>query len=248
VRRDSAKRVVRRLSRAFGLEVVRLSKGELLRGHLPRLLSQCGINLVLDVGAHQGEYARFIRSAGYAGRIVSFEPVAATFSALERAASTDSMWQTHQLALGARDQEATINVAAATTLASLRRPSGYSLQEFPGKSNISRVETVEVRRLDGIFESVAAGLDQPRAYLKLDTQGWDLEVLAGAAGCLPQILALQSELSVQPLYEGTPGYLAALTELHALGYELTGLFPVVRDGSERVIELDCVMRRGLRSG
>jgi hypothetical protein len=98
-------------------------------------------------------------------------------------------------------------------------------------------------RLDEIFDDLVEGVSQPRVYLKLDTQGWDVEVFAGAAGCLDRVVAMQSELSVQPLYEGMPSYQEALEVYSAAGFEVSGMFPLVRDAALRLIEFDCVLVR-----
>jgi hypothetical protein len=95
--------------------------------------------------------------------------------------------------------------------------------------------------MDAVFEQSLAGLKRPQPYLKLDTQGYDLEVLAGAEKALGQIAALQTELSVKAVYEQMPYYLDTIARLEQMGFEITGLFPIARDNALRVIEFDCVM-------
>jgi hypothetical protein len=100
---------------------------------------------------------------------------------------------------------------------------------------------VPVRRLDHVVEELNLG---PRGvFLKMDTQGWDLEVIRGAEACLPRIAALQSEMSVVPIYEGMPSYLDMLRELHGRGFEPAAMFPVSRQADLRLIEFDCVLVR-----
>ena len=84
-------------------------------------------------------------------------------------------------------------------------------------------------------------------YLKVDAQGWDLEVVEGARGCLDRIAALQVEVAVKQLYDDNPTYVEALPYLERLGFELVGAYPVERDNLMRVIELDCVMVRTARA-
>ena len=52
-----------------------------------RLLASERIDLLLDVGANEGQYALRMRRAGFQGRIVSFEPLSDAFAALERRAA-----------------------------------------------------------------------------------------------------------------------------------------------------------------
>ena len=56
-----------------------------------------------------------------------------------------------------------------------------------------------MKRLDSIFEDLIAPLEKPQIYLKLETQGYDLKVVAGARRSLKRVAGLQSELAVQPL-------------------------------------------------
>jgi hypothetical protein len=62
-------------------------------------------------------------------------------------------------------------------------------------------ETVAVRRLDGVLPDLMRGRDGQRILLKMDTQGYDLKCFSGAGGCLGQVEALFSELSVKPIYQ-----------------------------------------------
>ena len=83
------------------------------------------------------------------------------------------------------------------------------------------------------------GFDRP--YLKLDTQGFDIEVLQGGRDSLGAVRALQTEASVIGIYKGMPGYVDTIRYLDERGFDITGLYPVSRDSSLRLVEFDCVM-------
>lgn len=83
-----------------------------------------------------------------------------------------------------------------------------------------------------------------RTFLKLDTQGYDLRVFEGAAGCINWVRGLETELSVRPRYEGMPGYLEALSAYGESGFELSHLSVVARGPEDELCELNCFMRRG----
>ena len=238
---------IRNLLRQTGYEVVRLQPDgrseSLLALHSARVFKQLQINCVIDVGAHVGGYGSWLRNNGYDGHIVSFEPVSSNFRVLSEKCVAESKWTAHHLALGSQNEERQINVTNATNFSSFHQPTPKSLLEFGDLSAISATETVTVRRLDSVFNDVMPRLDHPRIYLKMDTQGWDLEVLRGATGCIDRVAAVQSEVSVQALYSDMPGFGESFQALNDLGFTLSGLFPVVHDAGLGVIELDCVAIR-----
>ncbi|MFZ0548457.1 MAG: FkbM family methyltransferase [Candidatus Promineifilaceae bacterium] len=220
-------------------------KSERLDIHLQRLFQKLNINCIFDVGANRGQYGRFLRQSGYTGRIISFEPVSADFALLQAQAADDPEWQTHQIALGREENTAEINVTSDSLFNSFLKPNEF----IRGQGlRISHVESVQIRPLDALFDQSLAEINQPQPYLKLDTQGYDLEVLAGAEKCLSRISALQTELSIKPVYEQMPYYLDSIAHLEKMGFEVTGLFPIARDNALRVVELDCVMVRSAAAG
>ncbi|MFN8651332.1 MAG: FkbM family methyltransferase [Gemmatimonadales bacterium] len=239
---SSARRFLRQVLGKVHLHVTR-TPPDTLGTYLSQLFQRFHIDCVLDVGAHFGEYGRFLRGIGFAGLIISVEPVEANFERLEREARGDGHWAVHHLALGATDGVSEINVTEGTDFTSFLTPTAYSTAEFPGSSRVVRRERVPVQRLDRFIGDCLGGAPSPSLYLKLDTQGYDLEVLRGAEGCLHRIVALQSEVSVKPIYEGQPSLTEALARLGTLGFEVGGLYPVTRDHAGRVVEFDCVALR-----
>jgi FkbM family methyltransferase len=211
--------------------------------YLIEVLRMLQINCVLDVGAWRGDYGKFLRRIGYQGRIISFEPIKEVYSATRKLADADSQWSIHNLALGSEDTIRDFNVSASSDMSSFLDKSEYSPAPI-GATDIIRVEKVEVSRLDSIFERFTSDICGTRTFLKMDTQGYDLEVVRGAKGCLQMILGLQSELSVLPLYHGMPNYVDVLREYHELGFNLIGFFDVLRDSRTlNLVEQDCIMVR-----
>lgn len=238
---------LKRLARRAGYDIVPFDPvGGSLATHLTALFELAGINCILDVGAHQGWYGRMLSELGYDGHIVSFEPVRENFDALCRTSASNPRWTAHHVALGDRDATTTINVARRTDFSSLLPTNDYGLDQFPSMSEPIRVEEVRIARLDTILESVLSHVEAPRIFLKMDTQGSDIEVFRGAQHSLHRIEALQAELYFREVYTGAPLFGAALAELQAGGFDLTGLYPVGRAGRLEVIDADCVMVRSER--
>jgi FkbM family methyltransferase len=227
-------------ARWFDLE--RRLSAYLSQQHVAQLLRRYRINCVLDVGANRGQYGRRLRRIGFEGHIMSFEPVAATFAELQETVAADPRWTAHPYALGREDTSASMNVVPGT-LSSLLPPTQFGSARY-ARLRDPAPEEVEVRRLDGILDEVLADVPDARPYLKLDTQGFDLEAFAGLGDRVRDIVAMQSEVSVVEIYAGMPPMAEALETYEAAGFEITGLFPVSREAETgRVLEFDCVMVR-----
>lgn len=112
------------------------------------------------------------------------------------------------------------------------------------KNRIDRKESVQVRRLDEILEDCLTGINEPRIYLKMDTQGFDMEVLTGSEYILPQVLGLQTEVSFRSIYSDMKSYNDLVAECKKRGFEIVDFLPVAREREGLcAIEMDCIMTR-----
>lgn len=244
---DFLRHAARTVTKKFDHALLDLKKDQpsniLLPGHIKKTLDELNINCVIDVGANEGQYASMLRLIGYTGRIISIEPIQSVYTELSRQSSNDPSWNTLNFALGAKDDIKEFNICGASDMSSFLTPSLNAISNI-NDSDIVRTERVVVKRLDSIFEEVTQGIDEPCVYLKLDTQGYDLEVLKGSDHCISQVSGLQSELSVIPLYQDMPDYLDSLLFCRKLGFEPTGFFTVASDKKTRhILELDAVFTR-----
>jgi FkbM family methyltransferase len=209
------------------------------------LFGQLDIQCVFDVGANRGQYRRLLRECvGFRGLIVSFEPLSESVRAMREQAKDDARWVIREHALGSDDVRREINVMKLDLLSSFLEPDHSLVSSFNDLNIVARRESVVVRRLDSVIGELEKRHRVRNIYLKLDTQGSDLEVIRGAAATLPMVSALQTELSVRPIYKNSPPYRAVLQELAEQHFDITAMFPVTRDELMRVIEFDCVMVNG----
>lgn len=227
------------------MHVVHMQLGRYLAGeHVGAVLRDMEINCVLDVGANHGQFGQMIRKTGYTGRIVSFEPLPHLAEHLHVHADPDPDWHVVHCALGDEDTEADMTVVAERgSTSSLLPVSDFGKEWSPRLAGIRR-ETVPVRRLEDVFDDAVAGIDEPRVYLKLDTQGYDLRVFAGAGDRIKNVVGMQSEIASLPIYDNMPRLPEAISTYEAAGFETTGIFPVSRDKkTPRMVEFDIVMIR-----
>ena len=227
------RRGVRRMVRRAGFQrTIAPTFADVMRHH--------NVDVLLDVGANDGDYAREIRDAGYAGRIVSFEPASATFARLSRAAARDPAWEAVQLGVGEANGHLDLSVSAIDVYSSFKQPSAFGNEAAGARAVAS--ERVEVVRLDDYLQVHSHLLS--RTYLKIDTQGFEAEVLRGAGDALDRFVAVQAELGLVALYEGQMDWLEVVTWMRGRGFEVATMVCNAADRPRgKAIEYDIVFTR-----
>jgi FkbM family methyltransferase len=175
------------------------------------------IDVVLDVGANTGQYAMQLRAGGYRGRIVSFEPLSSAFAFLSQHVANDAAWSAHNVALGADSNESVIHVSRNSYSSSILPMLDCHRRSAPDSVYIGE-ERIKVTTLDEITRLT----DTDRAMLKIDTQGYEHLVVAGAKRTLNRILLIECELSLVPLYSGQYLLGEMIALFSASGFRPTG--------------------------
>jgi FkbM family methyltransferase len=187
--------------------------------HMAAKMQELGIETLIDVGANTGQFAQAIRAEGFSGDIYSFEPLSAAHAACCAAAERDGRWKVMpRMALGAVPASAEINVSINLASSSLLDVEQRSIDAAPA-SGFSGKEQIEIMPLDDIADPTWR---RPLA-LKIDTQGFEREVLAGARLTLMDVALVLVELSLTPLYKNGPGLAELYGYLEARGFRCIGL-------------------------
>ena len=234
--KQSFKRPARQILHRLGYEISATQADAV--GGLARLLEAKQVRTVIDVGANQGQYADQVRHLGFRGRMHSFEPGAAAYAQLSRAARSDPTWTVHQLALGSEPGVADLQVSHNSVSSSLLAVEKTHVDAAP-ESRTDRTEQVRVSTLD----AECAEVEGP-VLLKIDTQGYELPVLRGASRLLDRVEVVQVELSFVPLYAGQSHYLELLGFLEDAGFAPFQLIPGFSDTrTGRLLQADLVSVR-----
>jgi FkbM family methyltransferase len=203
---------------------------------LTATLAWLDVDTVLDIGANIGQYASALRASGYRGRIVSCEPVSDAYAFLERRSRHDANWLIENVAVAATPGISKIQVSANSYSSSLRAVTDAHLHAAPD-SAIVRTEEVQTTTVDELAARYAVRPDH--TLLKVDTQGYEAEVLAGATGLLASVAAVQLELSMVELYAGQQLFDDLVTRLREAGFTLFGIEPGICDpDSGRLLQCD----------
>jgi FkbM family methyltransferase len=200
------------------------------------LIHALEVDLVIDVGANEGQYAQELRAFGYKGDIISLEPLAEQYRALAAAAKGDPKWRVIQSAAGAADEEADMFVAANGGASSSILPMLPLHEDNAPFARIVGQEHIHVRRLDHLLASEVEAAAHP--FIKVDVQGFEGRVLDGAEGLLRRVVGLQVELQLFPLYEGAPTFAEMLDRFAGYGFELAGFEPAFTGQDGRLLAAD----------
>ncbi len=205
-----------------------------------RLLANYQSQAVLDIGANIGQFAELVRELLPNVRILSFEPLADCYQALNNKRHSLAPLDCYHCALGDQNTQTTIHRNASTPSSSLLEMQSLHKEELPKTTN-TVAEEIQVRRLD----DMAHELNLPANYLaKIDVQGYTAPVLRGGEQTLRRAQALIAEVSLQPLYAGETTFEEAYDILTGWGFAYRGnvdQWISKRDG--RILQCDCLFEK-----
>ena len=206
---------------------------------LRRFLKEFEIDCVFDVGANHGQYADLVRSIGYRGPIVSFEPIPALAHRLKARAANDGRWSIEQIALDETVRDVTFNILASTNFSSIKtpKPNDGLFSEYTKSIQLLSLTT---GLLSQYIDRYKDKYNFSRPFLKMDTQGNDLAVAKGAGAKLSEFVGIQSELSVRPIYEDQPDIFDALRFFEQHGFAMCS-FLSTHDHFPLLVEVDCIV-------
>jgi FkbM family methyltransferase len=239
------KSILKTFIRSFGIDVVKFPTADPLTVQLKEIFRRENINLVIDVGAHDGGFVRFLRgSIGYDGKIVSFEPTASTFSNLKSKMALDRNWKGFNLGVSDRDGPTVLYTHSErsdfNSILSLKETGARLFDVDLAKSSM---ENILLTSLITIWDQITTEIDEPRVFLKCDTQGQDAAVIRGAQSALSKIHCIQCELPVIEIYDDMLLMSDALKELKTLGYIPAGFHPVNQAYNGVAAEFDVLFVR-----
>jgi FkbM family methyltransferase len=208
----------RHFNRIFNIELLKYPTPELDRK--VKLLNFYKIDVVLDVGANIGQFGSELRNIGYKGRIISFEPTINAFKKLKKLANNDINWEVHHLSLGEKDGETTINLSENSVSSSILE-SLPELTAAAPKAKFINTEHININQLDTIFYSL--GLEGKRIFMKMDTQGYEKNILEGAKNSLKKIIGIQLEMALLPTYQNALNFDEMHQYVTDLGFKLESI-------------------------
>jgi len=226
------KRVLKNLLTRLGLRLLREPAG-IVMGHdlwrdLALLLATNPAPVCVDVGANRGEISAALLRLGPDVRVHAFEPSSQCQAALSTRFAHDPRFTLVGCGLGDEEVTREFHHYANDHLSSFLPLSGAAANPFKGELELVH-DLVPLTTLN----RYATQLGLKRIdLLKIDTQGYDLRVLHGAADLLQAgaIAHVLIELNFIPLYENQPAPAEIISFLAGHGLQLVDFYEKCRRG------------------
>ncbi|MDI4238196.1 FkbM family methyltransferase [Bradyrhizobium sp. Arg237L] len=197
---------------------------------------------IVDVGANVGQFALFARERYPTATIFSFEPLEDCWGVFSRIFEGDKHLQLHRCGIGPSNEDAAINVTNENDSSSILAPAPTQVEVFG--TAVHTTKKVELRRLASVLDS---GQIAAPALLKIDVQGFELDVLRGCEELLTCFDSIYVEASYVELYQTQALAGDVIEFLRARGFALRGVFNQHLDRSRGPLQADFLFKQAHKS-
>jgi FkbM family methyltransferase len=209
----------------------KINKGEY------KWLQEFGIRTVIDVGANDGGFALLINKILPDAFIYSFEPINSCFIELQKNTSSIKNIKYFNYALGDKEEEKIFYQNEFSPSSSFLQVQQKHVEAFPFTANTKSINVL-VEKLDNLNSSINFN---KKVLLKIDVQGFELNVLKGAQNVLKKIDMIFCEISFAELYKDQPAFGEILEYLENYNFKYFGNFEQLADPlSNKILQADAI--------
>ncbi|MBN1464395.1 FkbM family methyltransferase [candidate division KSB1 bacterium] len=187
-------------------------------------LTKNNINSIIDVGASDGGFATKARKLFQRAKIYSFEPIPSSYKILTKKFASDKNFKAFNIALGNTVGQSEFHLHEHVGASSFLRISDLHIDAHPYTKNCSEIK-VALDKLDNLIKIEDL---TPDILLKLDVQGYEIEVLKGSEELLKHTRYVYSEVCFNKLYEEQPLFDDIADFLRERGFHIAGVENIAR--------------------
>jgi FkbM family methyltransferase len=154
------------------------------------------LNYIVDVGANTGQWTTMLLDCVTPRKVIVIEPESGAFAKLKKHFGNNPRIDLHNVAVGDKNGTARLKITRDTTGASLLKPREEMRELIGGNWTVTSEVDVPITTLDRLLVDLAE-----ISLLKIDVQGYENAVLAGAVRTLAKTKFLLIELNYMPQYE-----------------------------------------------
>lgn len=204
-----------------------------------KALKNLQVYYILDIGANRGQFALIARKNFPNLPIYSFEPLAEPAQIFKRVFANDPNTRLIECAIGRKKTTGTIHITLDDDSSSLLPITKTQSRLFPG----SKEKTTRQVQVLPLQEALAGVEIPPGSLMKIDVQGYELEVLQGSENLLDKFSLLYIECSYVELYQGQALAHQVIAWLAERSFLLTGVYNTYYDKTGQAIQSDLLFAR-----
>lgn len=211
------KKIIKNVFKKLGLEIKRYNPQDDFNFLITRCIKKFQIDCFWDIGANIGQTGLSLREHGYKGNILSFEPQEEAYNKLLKTSFKDPNWRIYEKCGLGKNGFKKINISQNSVSSSFLEMENLHLETNP-ESKFIKKEDVKIVSLYEAF--IKEKRKFKNNFLKIDTQGYEKEILESGENILNNFIGISCEISVQPLYKNEAKFLDIISYLNTKGYEI----------------------------
>jgi len=213
-------------------------KQELIKNNI--WLINLKIKTVLDIGSNTGQFAEKILTILKGIDLYCFEPITSCYEELKRNLGSNKRVKFFNFALGNENGDQTINLNEYSPSSSILEMNKIHKEAFTYTEK-TYTEKIEIKKLDDILGDLI--LTKP-LLIKIDVQGFEMEVLKGGFGTINQADIIIIETTFEELYKSQPLFHEIYTFLKGLGFTFKGNFEqLINPNDGRILQADSIFMK-----
>lgn len=184
-----------------------------------RLIKKYKLDLYIDVGANIGHTGLSVATI-FKIDTLSYEPVSHTYEQLKNKAKLFPNWGAYQMGIGATNGKGTIHVTSGHSgTSSFLKINEHMASHAKNVATVIKQEEIEIKTLDFCIENHITGRDKESIYIKVDTQGYEMNVMKGLEKYIDKVCIIKLEMSLIPLdYQGQPNLYEIIKYMNERGF------------------------------
>ena len=213
---ELVKKIVNYFLKIFNYKLIKIVNQFDNSYRLVLAFNEKNINYIFDIGANEGQFVKELRNYGFDGNVLSFEPILPVHKKLLKNSAKDSKWEIYKpLALGNQNSDNWINISKNSVSSSNLNISSEHVENAPNSIYVKK-QLIQERKLEDIFFEL--NIKEKNLFLKIDTQGYEFEVLKGAEKIINKFKGILVEVSLTQLYEGQKNWLEIIEFVQSKGF------------------------------
>ena len=202
----------------FNLRLNKITLSNNFYYHIAQTLEFHNIDLVLDIGANEGQFAEKLIEHGYKKKIISFEPIENVHKILKNNSKAHDNWIVYEnLGFGKINETKLINISKNSVSSSILEINKTHLDIEPDARTIRKEEIRLITLNDFLSQNE---YKDKKIFVKIDTQGYEENILLGADKVLNQISTIMIETSISKVYDQEKDYLEMINLMKSFGFHV----------------------------